>query len=594
MAPPPQPLGDSPPPGQAEARVLREALRLRDPRRLGDFFGTAFAPALDAPIPLLRAAAHRIPMTWLRHLADDFARLAPRDPDALHALAAVWRELGGWSAAEQSLRHALAAAPRHLPSLRDLAEILRLQARLRESLLLVASALELHPGDPALLLTAGQSHLAQGDVETALAAFQLAEERAGASAEIASRAGLLFALGLAYLPDVAAADLLAAAAEWERRHAPPAIRPPPPSPPVGRRVRVGYYSPDLRRHSIVHFFLPLLSRHDRSEFEIFLYSDTPSPDAVTARLRQLAEHWRDLLPLSEADAVRMIAADGLDLLVDLSGLFGATRPRIFAARPAPRQVHLLGYHGSTGLSSLDFRITDALGDPPGSEAESSETLVRLPRGFHCFDPLVAPIPEGEPPCVANGHVTFGSCNNLTKINSEVVALWARVLHAVPRSRLLLKAIQLHDRELRDHVSGRFATHGIPPDRLDILPGEAAPEDHLATYRRIDIALDPFPCNGVTTTCEALWMGVPVLTLPGARHSARVGSSLLGQIALPECIASSPDDYVRRACDLAAAPARLAGWRSTLRARLAASSLGDAPAYARRIETAWRDLIFSNR
>ena len=589
MAPQPLPFGESPP-GQAEARALREALRLRDPRRLRDFFEPASAPSFDAPIPLLRAAARRIPMAWLRHLAAEFARLAPHDPDALHALATAWRELGGWSAAEHTLRQALAADPRHLPSLRDLAEILRLQARLSESQLLVASALEHHPDDPALLLTAGQSHLAQGDIETALAAFQLAEERAGASSpEIASRAGLLFALGLAYLPDVTAADLLAATSDWERRHAPPAKRPPPPPPPARRRLRVGYYSPDLRRHSIVHFFLPLLSHHDRAEFEVFLYSDTPSPDAVTARLRQLAEHWRDLRPLTEADAIRMIVTDDLDLLVDLSGLFGATRPRIFAARPAPRQGHLLGYHGSPGLSSLDFRITDALSDPPGTEAESAETLVRLPHGFHCFDPLVAPIPEGEPPCVANGHVTFGSCNNLTKINSEVVALWARVLHAVPRSRLLLKAIQLHDRELRDAVAGRFATHGIPPERLEILPGEAAPEDHLATYRRIDIALDPFPCNGVTTTCEALWMGVPVLTLPGARHSARVASSLLSQIGLHEGIASSPDDYVRHAVDLAADPARLAIWRRSLRDRLAASPLGNPADYARRIEDAFRQL-----
>lgn len=591
MAHPPPPLGKSPPPGQAEARTLREALCLRDSRRLRDFFGTAFTPSLEEPVPLLRAAAQRVSITWLRHLADEFARLVPRDPDALHALAAIWRELGGWSAAEQTLRHALAADPRHLPSLRDLAEILRLQARLRESQSVVAGALEHHPGDPSLLLTAGQSHLAQGDIEAALAAFQLAEERAGASTEIASLAGRLFVLGLAYLPDVTAADLLAAASDWERRHAPPAPRPPPPPmPATGRRLRVGYYSPDLRRHSIVHFFLPLLSCHDRAGFEIFVYSDTPAPDTITARLRQFAEHWRDLRPLTEADAIRTIAADNLDLLVDLSGLFGSTRPRIFAARPAPRQVHLLGYHGSTGLSSLDFRITDALSDPPGSDMESSETLVRLPRGFHCFDPLAAPLSEGEPPCVASGHVTFGSCNNLTKINSEVVALWARVLHAVPRSRLLLKAIQLHDHELRADVAGRFSTHGIAPDRLEILPGAAAPEDHLATYRRIDIALDPFPCNGVTTTCEALWMGVPVLTLPGARHSARVASSLLSQVELHECVATAPADFVSRAAALAADPARLTTWRKTLRERLASSSLGNASDYARRIETAYRALL----
>ncbi|MBC8012350.1 MAG: glycosyltransferase, partial [Burkholderiales bacterium] len=374
--------------------------------------------------------------------------------------------------------------------------------------------------------------------------------------------------------------------------------PPSPSTPTAsaspatatRRLRIGYYSPDFRRHSIAHFFLPLLRHHDRATFEIFLYSDTRGTDATTATLRELADHWRDLAPLPEPDAIRLLAADRLDLLIDLAGLFGATRPRLFAARPAPVQAHLLGYHGSTGLTSLDYRFTDAVCDPPGAEANSSEKLVRLPHGFHCFDPLVPPLPEGTPPCLAAGHFTFGSCNALPKLNPDVVALWARVLHAVPASCLLLKAIQLHDPELRAEVVARFAAHGLDPARIEALPGTSSLQDHLATYRRIDLALDPFPCNGTTTTCEALWMGVPVLTLPGARHSARVTSSLLAQVGLPEFIATSADDYVHRAATLAAAPDRLAHLRSTLRARLAASPLGDVRAYARRLEAAYQEII----
>jgi Predicted O-linked N-acetylglucosamine transferase, SPINDLY family len=576
---------------QSNALSLREALRRRDQSALNRFFGPAGATLSFAePLPLLRAAANRIPIAWLRHLAEEFARLGPQTPDALFALARAWRELGGWSAAEHTLRHALSIAPRHLPSLRELAELLFLHARLGEAQQLLSGALALHPGDPVLLLISGQCHLGQGDVETALAAFELAEEHAGSDTEAARNAGQLFTLALAYLPDVTAADLLEAAANWERRHAPPVARKPAPPPPDGRRLRVGYYSPDLRRHSIAHFFLPLLTHHDRAAFEIFLYSDTAATDAVTARMRTFVDHWRDLTPLPEPEAIRRIADDRLDLLVDLSGFFGATRPRIFAARPAPRQAHLLGYHGSTGLSSLDYRITDAISDPLGTEAESSEKLVRLPDGFHCFDALMDPLPEGPPPCVANGFVTFGSCNNLAKLNPEVVALWSRVLQAVPGSRLHLKAIQLHDAALRETVAARFAACGISADRLEILPGAARPEDHIVAYRRIDIALDPFPCNGVTTTCEALWMGVPVLTLAGARHSARVCSSLLRQIGLDECIATSPEDYIARAVALAGAPGRLADLRGTLRQRLAASPLGDAPAYARRIEAAFHKII----
>jgi protein O-GlcNAc transferase len=448
------------------------------------------------------------------------------------------------------------------------------------------------PQQPDLLALSGQWRLLRGEVEAALAAFELAEERAQGS-RLAEQVGRRFVMALAYLPDVTASDLCAAGASWERRYATPVAR----ASGRGRategrggrerrRMRVGYYSPDFRQHSIAHFVLPLLRNHDRAGFEIFLYADSPHADVVTAAIREQAEHWRELYALPELDAIACIAADELDLLIDLTGFFGTVRPRIFAAKPAWRQAHLLGYHGSTGLSSLDARFSDAVCDPPGREKEGSERVVRIEPGFHCFEPLCEPIEEGESPVVRTGVFTFGSFNNLAKVNPTVIAQWARVLAAAPRTRLLLKALQLHDAGLRAEVVARFAAHGVAGDRIEVLGGVAGQREHLELYRRVDLALDTFPCNGVTTICEALWMGVPTLTYLGARHSARVGASLLRQVGLEDFIAEDEDDYVRRAVGWAEAPGRLVQLRSRLRAQLLFSSLGDGAAYARRMEAAY--------
>lgn len=508
---------------------------------------------------------------------------------ALLARAASARASGDWGAAEQALRDLLGEQPAHAPALSRLIELLLVLGRLSEARTLVESARTLHPGLPVFTAQLGDVFSALGDPETALAAYQLAAETPGTQADLAA---LAFALHLSYLPDAPVEDFLAAVATWARRHAPPAAPPLAAPPPPGRRLRVGYYSPDLRRHSITHFFLPLLRAHDRDRFELFVYDDTPAPDHLSALLRRTATHWRELRPLDEAAAIRRIREDSLDLLVDLAGLFGAVRPRILAARPAPRQAHLLGFHGSTGLASLDHRFSDPICDPPTCSAPSAETILRIDPGFHCFDPLHEPIAEAPPPCLAGAPFTFGSFNNLNKLNSEVLALWARVLATVPGSRLLLKAPALGDSAARSLLLARASLAGLPAERLLLLPFEHAPSAHLATYHRVDLALDPFPCNGTTTTCEALWMGVPVITLLGDRPSARVSASILHQIGHPELVATDSADYVRRAAALASDHVRLSLLRSTLRARLSRSPLGDPPAYARRIEAAYHQIICS--
>lgn len=573
-------------PDQQKGKDILEALRQRDDKLLRGVLGSG-GDWLADPARLLRELHGHLPLPWLVQMQPEFLALVGNNDAALLALARAWRALRGWDPAEHALRLLLGRSPSNRPALLDLLNLLHIHARATDAFALLQPALAVYPGDAELLLQLGASHLLRNEIEPALAAYQLAEEAGGPTA---ARAGQQFLLALAYLPDVTAADLLDASAEWEQRHAPVVPQKPRPVIASGRRIRIGYYSPDLRRHSITHFFLPLLTAHDRSRFECFVYSDTHLTDDFTARLRASAEHWTDLTALSETAAVETIAADRLDLLVDLAGHFGSTRPRLFACRPAPIQAHLLGYNGSTGLSSLDYRFSDPISDPVGCEAESSETVIRLDPGFHCFDPLVDPIDEGPPPSSLTGHITFGCFNSLPKLNDEVIALWCEVLRAIPTARLLLKAPQLRDAETRDSLLQRFVDRGIAAGRIDILPGTTSPAEHLLTYRRIDIALDPFPCNGTTTTCEALWMGVPVLTLPGARHSARVTASLLTQVAFTEAIARDAADYVQIARNWATDPERLATWRGTLRQRLLASPLGDAPAYAARVEAAYLALL----
>ena len=574
------------PPDPDLARRVQAALQNRDRKVLRSLLGSG-GDWLADPARLLQKLHGHFPLPWLVHMQPEFLALAGNNDAALLALARAWRALRGWDPAEHALRLLLGRSPSNRAALIDLLNLLHIHARAADAYALLQPALAVYPGDAELLLQLGAIHLLRNEIEPALAAYQLAEEAGGPTAALA---GQQFLLALAYLPDVTAADLLEASADWEQRHAPVVPKKPRPVLAAGRRIRVGYYSPDLHRHSITHFFLPLLTAHDRSRFECFVYSDTRLTDDFTARLRATAEHWTDLTTLSETAAIKAIAADHLDILVDLAGHFGATRPRLFAARPAPIQAHLLGYNGSTGLSSLDYRFSDPISDPVGCEAESSEMVIRLDPGFHCFDPLVDPIDEGPPPSSLNGHITFGCFNSLPKLNDEVIALWCEVLRAVPTARLLLKAPQLRDAEIRDSLLHRFVERGIAADRIDILPGTTSPADHLLTYRRIDIALDPFPCNGTTTTCEALWMGVPVLTLPGARHSARVTASLLTQIGLTEAIARDSADYIQIAQRWAAAPEPLATWRSSLRRRLLDSPLSDASAYASRVEAAYASLL----
>ena len=384
-------------------------------------------------------------------------------------------------------------------------------------------------------------------------------------------------------------DILSESLVWARL-ATRGITPMVPVRRAGAKLRIGYVSPDLRLHSCAYFLGPLIANHDRDRFEIFAYAEVDRPDHVTEALRPLFTGWRNTVGMSDADLAARIDADGIDILVDLAGHTTGNRLGVFARKPAPVQATWLGYPATTGLSTIDYRLTDGIADPVGeTDAHYVESLVRLDRCFLCYAPALDAPEVVPPPSVEAGRITFGSFNNAAKITPAVVATWAEIMRAVPDARLVMKAQGLSDPYVADHFRALFTAEGIEPERVEILGWRDDVTHHLAAYGMVDIALDPFPYNGTTTTCEALWMGVPVVTLAGRRHAGRVGASLLTHLGLPELIATSRADYVQRAAALAVDRARLKLYRETMRERMRRSPLLDGTAFARAVERAYRGM-----
>lgn len=362
------------------------------------------------------------------------------------------------------------------------------------------------------------------------------------------------------------------------------------SPDPERRLKIGYASPDFRKHSVSFFIEPILSCHDPEQFEITCYAELDRPDDTTTRLKSLSHNWRDTKGLDSQQLNALIREDGIDILVDLAGLTQGSRLDAFVYKPAPIQLTYLGYAATTGLLSVDYRLTDNAADPAGaSESFHTETLLRLPEGFLCYQ-APANTPEVSPlPALKKGHITFGSFNNLTKITPKVVETWAGILKAVPESTLLVKTRRFDDQSIRDRYRVLFNHQGIADDRLQLRGQIQSEFDHLNTYADIDIALDSFPYNGTTTTFEALWMGVPVIALEGSSHISRVGYSILHHAGLDEYAAKNQDDYISIATELACDPGKLADRRAGLREKLKSSPLCDGKTFTRHLEQCYRTI-----
>jgi protein O-GlcNAc transferase len=362
-------------------------------------------------------------------------------------------------------------------------------------------------------------------------------------------------------------------------------------PDPGRVLRVGFVSGDLSGHPVGFFLegvLAALTSGPAGTLELFAYPTLACDDETSARLRACCKGWHSAIGLSDEALAQRIAEDRIDILIDLSGHTAHNRLTMFAWKPAPVQVSWLGYFATTGLAAIDYFIADPCTLPPGQEVHFSEQIWRLPETRLCFTAPADDVAVGPLPALANGYVTFGSFNNLSKMNDTVVALWAQVLNAVPDSRLFLKYQQLGEASVRQGTRERFAAHGIKPERL-ILEAYVPRTNYLAAYQRVDIGLDPFPFPGGTTTAEALWMGIPVLTLAGERFLSRQGVGLLMNAGLPDWIATDTRDYLARAVSHASDLQRLASLRRGLRKQVLDSPVFDAPRFARHFEAALREM-----
>ncbi len=372
---------------------------------------------------------------------------------------------------------------------------------------------------------------------------------------------------------------------FARRYEAPATDPAWP-----RRLRVGYLSPDFHNHVAMRFVEPILAGHDRKRFEISCYHTNSKRDDFTARLRGLVEHWVAAEDLSDGELAERIRADRIDLLVDLAGHTAGNRVTMLAMKPAPLQATYLGYPNTIGLGAVDSRITDALADPPGdSDRFSIDRLVRLPNTYFCYRSEPASPEVGALPALDAGAVTFGCFNNFAKLSEPFLDTAARLLAEIPRSRLILKARPLSIAKLAQSVRERFGRAGIGADRVELRGWESGVKNHLAIYNSVDIALDSFPYNGATTTCEALWMGVPVVSLAGDRHAGRAGSSLLHAVGLGHLVAHEVDRYVAICAGLAGDIGALAELRSGLRERMRRSPLMDEAGFVRGLEACYLDL-----
>jgi protein O-GlcNAc transferase len=504
--------------------------------------------------------------------------LKPGAPEWHFNLGAALQQSGQGEAAIASLRQALALEPGALAILNTLGNALMRAGQPEEALAQYRRAIVLAPADTQARHNLARALKQLGRFDEALDQFR--QVLAAAPDDFAARSDLLFVQNYmdcrsdaALLDDARAFGALATARARPYDAWPRSDR---------TALRVGLVSGDLREHPVGYFaqsVFAALAAGAQGRVELFVYANASADDAVTRRIQACCQAWRSIDGIDDETAAAQVHADGIDILVDLAGHTANNRLPLFAWRPAPVQVSWLGYCASTGMAEIDHVLADPWIAPPGAEAQYVEHVWRLPDTFLCFTPPdlaieVAPLPA----LAAGGRITFGSFNNLSKLNAAVIALWSRVLAAVPGSRLFLKAPQLGAPSNRFTITEQFRTHGIDAARL-LLEGSSPRADYLAAYHRVDIALDPFPYPGGTTSVEGLWMGVPVLSLAGRRALGRQGASILRNLGLEEWIADDADDFIARAARYAADPAALALLRAGLRSRLESSPLCDAPRFA---------------
>lgn len=515
--------------------------------------------------------------------------LAPEFGPGYCNLANVLSQEGRFEESLACYRQAVQRAPEVAAIHNNLGNLLQRLGRMQEAQAALEKAVELAPREAPFRGNLGNALKEQGRIDEALAVHQQAVEIAPENPRLLSD----YLLTLQYQPGITAAALAQAHWSWETGFAAPLIANAPPPPAGSKRapLRLGFVSADLGNHPVGWLSIRVVEALARADCQTYFYSDRlpRNADPLTERFQVAATTWRWTGGLSDAALAEQIRADKIDVLFDLSGHTAGNRLLVFARRPARRQVTWLGYAGTTGLTAIDGILADAAQIPAGTEEHYRERVLRMPVCYAVYEPAEYAPPVGPLPLSAGDGATFGSLNNPAKVNDDVLRLWAEILKAVPDSRLLLKYKGFDDPGIRQRLEGRLVDRGVRPDRL-ILEGGGRHAEALATYGRIDLALDPFPYSGGLTTCESLWQGVPVLTLPGATFAGRHSMSYLRAVGLDEMVASDPSDYVRRAVDVVSSPSPLAELRAAMRARMEASALLDGAAFAaellRRLGEEW--------
>jgi protein O-GlcNAc transferase len=510
--------------------------------------------------------------------------LRPNDPQALHSLSCVLRALSQLDQAAVAANPAIALNPNYAEAHGALGEALLSLGQRDAAIQSLRRAIALQPDQPDALGNLGAALCDLGQAGKSLQYHRRAAELCPDDA--APHSAVLFTMLLA---DNDPNAQLAEHRRWSDRHAAPfahAIRPHDNDRSPTRRLRIGYVSANLCRHVVGWNLLPLLANHNRNQFEIFCYASLRQYDEISQHLRANADAWRDIAQLDDAKTAEMIRADRIDILVELGLHTGYTRLLVLARKPAPVQVTFMGYPGTTGLATVDYRLTDPYLDPPGQHDDwYTEQSIRLPHTFWCYAPPQADPPVAPLPARNAGHLTFGFLGNFYKVNEPTLDRWAKVLSAVPKSRFLLSA---PPDSSRPRVLQHFARQGITSDRIQFADRQIR-HNYLQIYDRIDIALDTLPYNGHTTSLDAFWMGVPTITRIGATVVGRAGYSELCNLNLPELAADTDEQFVQIAAALAADLPRLTELRAALRQRMTQSPLMDASKFARDIEAAYRKM-----
>jgi len=523
-------------------------------------------------------------------------RALPAQPEQVlamtqaHALSGdLHTALNHHEAATQDYRRALVLQPDDSQLMSRLADSLFTQDRYQDALFYYTRLAEQEPDSPHRHIDLGRVAHSLGDYESALGHFHTALELDQTNLPTYSNIATSITYSPLHFPEqlkhiYRRLDRLVMAPlrDW-RPHA--NVR------DAHRPLRVGYVSPDFRKHVAAYFALPLLEGHDPAAIEVSCYYNNAQQDEWTERFQRVATNWVNCVDMTNAELAERIREDRIDILVDLAGHTQGNRLRMFARKPAPVQVTWMGYVTTTGVSAIDYRLTHADADPPGVDQDYTETLIRLPRTLWCYRPLPDMPAVAESPCLRNGYVTLGGFNRFSKVGARVLDCWAAIMAAVPQSRLVL---YVPVGPVRDQVVAQFSAAGIAPSRLQLF-ARVSHAEFWALHHQVDLALDTFPFNGGTTTCETLWMGVPIVTCSGGtgsfppRHASRLGFAMLKALGLEALATLDESAYVAEAIKLASDPARLVSLRNSLRTRMQASPLMDERGFVAAVETAYRGM-----